>query len=401
MAVFEYQALDQQGRTRKGTLEGDTASQVRRQLRDQQLLPLQVDAIVQTQKRNKQSRFSISSAELALFTRQLSTLLKAGIALEESLQTVAQQTHRHALQNLFLSVRTKVIEGHSLAEGLSQFPRVFPDLYRATVAAGEQAGFLEQVLQRLADYTESRHALRQKILLALFYPLILSIVAVLVVVGLLVYVVPQVVQVFEHTQQQLPLLTRMLMSTTDFLSQQGIYLILLLIGLFFAIAYSWRFEAVRYRTQLLLLRLPLLGRLTRGINAARFTQALSILSAGGVPLLDALRISAEIIPNQPMRLAIQKAAQQVREGSSLYQALSQSGLFPAITLSLIASGESSGQLQELLQQAAKNQEQETQSLINILLGLFEPLLILLMGAIVLMIVLAILMPVFELNQMVV
>ncbi len=399
MLAFEYSALDSKGRTRKGVLEGDHAGQIRRQLREQGLSPLQVEAVAQSaQSKHRGPR--IKSAEMALFTRQLATLIGAGLTLENSLQTVAKQHHRAALQSLLLSLRAKVVEGHSLADAMAQFPRVFPELYRASVAAGEQAGALDKVLNGLADYSEARHRLRQKILLALFYPLILTLVAVLIVIGLMLFVVPQVVQVFAQSGQNLPLLTQVLIDASAFLQAYGGYVFLgLLLSLFMGI-YAWRIDAIREQGQRLLLRLPLLGRLSQGINTSRFTQSLSMLSAGGVPLLDALRISAEIIPNRPIRRAIEFAATQVREGGSLHQALAQSQLFPAVTLSLIASGESSGQLQQLLAQAAKNQTEETQNLINLLLAIFEPLLILVMGLVVLLIVLAILMPIFELNQLV-
>jgi len=399
MLAFEYSALDHKGRTQKGVLEGDNASQVRRELRQQNLSPLKVEAVVQQQKRGQRSPH-ISSAELALFTRQLATLLNAGLTLENSLQTVSKQHHRPALQSLLLSVRAKVVEGHSLADALSQFPSIFPELYCASIGAGEQAGALDKVLNGLADYSEARHALRQKIWIALFYPLTLSIVAILIVVGLMLFVVPQVVQVFQHSKQSLPSLTQGLINASTFLENYGLYLAIALIAQLFLFLYLWRFASIKEQIQRFILKLPLIGRLSQGINTTRFTQSLSMLSAGGVPLLDALRISAEIIPNRPIRRAIENAASQVREGGSLHQALDQSGLFPAITLSLIASGESSGQLQQLLAQAAKNQAQETQGLINMLLSIFEPLLILIMGIVVLLIVLAILMPIFELNQLI-
>jgi general secretion pathway protein F len=397
MPAFDYTALDQAGRTRKGSLEGDTARQIRQQLRDRGLIPISLEPAATRQRRR---RGRLSAAELALLTRQLATLLRAGLAVEESLQAVSRQSERHKTQSLLLAVRARVLEGHSLADSLAEFPGAFPDLYRATVSAGEQSGHLDLVLERLADYTEARQYLRQKTLMALFYPLLLSAVAVLVVLGLLTYVVPQVVQVFANMQQQLPWLTRALIAISDFLRAWGGWLLAGLLVLGLGLRGWLKKPGPRYAFHRLRLRLPLVARLERGVNVARFTRTLSILNASGVPLLEALRITAQVLPNLPMRAAVVAAAERVREGSSLHGALEQSGLFPPMALYLIASGEASGKLEAMLERAAINQERELETLTGIILGLFEPLLILLMGGLVLIIVLAVLMPVFELNQLI-
>lgn len=405
MGAFEYTALDAAGKERKGVLEGDTARQIRQQLREQGLAPLTVEAVMQRESsrsgaQNVSLRRGISATDLALVTRQLATLVKAGLPLEEALHTTAQQTELPRLKSMILAVRSRVLEGHTLADGLREFPHAFPELYRSTVAAGEHSGHLDVVLERLADYTESRQQLRQKIQLALFYPAILTVVALLVTIALLTYVVPQVVQVFESIGQELPLLTRALIALSGFLRNFGFVLLILLIVAIVLFRRSLRIEANRYRFHQLLQRLPVIGRLQRGLNTARFARTLSILTASGVSVLEALRISGEVVGSLPMRAAIDEAAQKVREGASIAASLRRSGQFPPMTMHLIASGESSGKLEEMLERAAVNQERELETLIAALMGLFEPLLIVVMGSVVLVIVLAILLPIFDLNQLV-
>jgi general secretion pathway protein F len=316
------------------------------------------------------------------------------------LGAVARQAERTRLSGLLLAVRTRVLEGHTLATALSDFPQVFPELYRATVAAGEQSGHLDVVFERLADYTEARQQMRQKVSLALFYPLLLTGVAVLIVAGLLTYVVPQVVQVFASLNQQLPALTRGLIALSEFLQRHGwVILMALAVG---AVAWIQALRRVGFqrRVHQVLLRLPLLARLVRGTNTARFARTFSILMASGVPVLEALRISSQVLSNLPMREAVEQAATRVKEGTSLQKAISASGYFPPMTVQLIASGEASGRLENMLERAAVQQERETETLIAALLGVFEPVLILLMGGVVLVIVLAILLPIFDLNQLV-
>ena len=400
MAAFEYAALDKTGRTRKGVLEGDTPRQIRQQIREQGLTPLSIEEVVRPTATRQHRRVSISATDLALLTRQLATLVRSGLALEEALRAISEQTEKTRLKSMLLAVRSRVLEGHSLAEGLGDFPSVFPSVYQATVAAGEQSGHLDLVLERLAEYTENRQYIHQKTVLALFYPALLSAVAILVVVGLLAYVVPQVVQVFSHINQELPWLTRALILFSDFLRDWGIWLLLLLIAGVVGLRYLLRFDKPLVMFHRLRLRLPLISRLERGANVARFTRTLSILTESGVPMLDALHITAQVLSNRLMRQAAVEATNKVREGSSLHNALEQSGLFPPMTVYLIASGEASGNLENMLERAAIMQERELEALIGVLLGLFEPLLILVMGGVVLMIVLAILMPIFELNQLI-
>ena len=404
MPAFEFTALDVNGREHKGLLEGDSPRQVRQQLRERQWTPLAIQEVAEREARTTARRFNlrrgVAAGDLALLTRQLSTLVRSGLPLEESVRAVSQQTEKPRLKSMLLGVRSRVMEGHTLAAGMAEYPHIFPELYRATVAAGEQSGHLEVVLERLADYTESRQQLRQKIQLALFYPALLTLLAIGVAVLLLTYVVPQVVEVFQNIGQELPLLTRGLIALSDFLRENGV-VILMLIGLAIA-GFNWllRKPGPLRQWHSLLLRLPLVSRLLRGLNTARFARTFSILLASGVPVLEALRIAAEVIGNLPMRDAVQLAASRVREGSSIFAALDKSKCFPPLTLHLIASGETAGNLEDMLERAASSQEREIEVLVATLLGLFEPLLIIVMGGLVLVIVLAILLPIFDLNQLV-
>ncbi|MCO6414382.1 MAG: type II secretion system inner membrane protein GspF [Thiogranum sp.] len=404
MGAFDYIALDSSGKEKKGVLEGDTARQVRQQLRDQGWMPLDVQETSQRQTRSHQRkvkvRRGVSATDLALITRQLATLVRSGLPLEECLQAASQQTEKARLKSMLLAVRSRVMEGHTLATGLGDYPHVFPELYRTTVSAGEQSGHLEVVLERLADYTENRQQMQQKIQLALFYPVLLTLVAVLVVVGLMTYVVPQVVQVFANIGQELPWLTRTLISISAFLRGYGIIALLMLAAAVAGALWLLRKEGPKRRFHRLLLRLPLIGRLERGINAGRFARTFSIVTASGVPVLEGLRIAATVMSNLPMREAVEEATRKVREGASIHAALEKSGYFPPMTVHLIASGEASGKLEEMLERAAINQEREIETLISAIMGLFEPVLILVMGAVVLVIVLAILLPIFNLNQLV-
>jgi general secretion pathway protein F len=405
MGAFEFQALDPRGRTKKGVLEGDTARQIRQQLREQGLTPLSVAGIAGDKKDASASggftlKRGISAGDLALMTRQLATLVHSALPVEEALLAAAQQNEAQRIKSMLLAVRARVLEGHTLAHGLAQFPHAFPEIFRATVAAGEQTGHLDSVLERLADYAESRQALRQKLGLAMIYPVLLTGMSIIIVAFLLTYVVPQIVTVFRNIGHQLPLLTRGLIALSGFLRADGIYLLIALAVIAFGL-YSWlKRPAPKRRYHALLLKLPLIGRVVRGLNTSRFTRTLSILAGSGVPVLESLRISGDVIANVPMREAVDDAANRVREGSSINRALSASRLFPPMTVHLIASGETSGQLRTMLDRAAQNQERELETLLATMLGILEPAMILLMGVIVLVIVLAIMLPIFDLNTLV-
>jgi general secretion pathway protein F len=404
MSAFEYVALDTSGKEKKGVLEGDTARQVRQQLRDKGWTPVEVQETSERQSETTRSsikiRRGVSATDLSLITRQLATLVRSGLPLEESLQAVSQQTEKARLKSMLLAVRSRVMEGHTLATGLGDYPHVFPELYRTTVSAGEQSGHLEVVLERLADYTENRQQMQQKLQLALFYPALLTLVAIGVVVGLMTFVVPQVVQVFDNIGQELPVLTRTLIAMSDFLRSYGLFMLVLLAIAGGVVGWVLSKEGPKRRYHASLLHLPLIGRLERGVNAGRFARTFSIVTASGVPVLDGLRIASEVMSNLPMREAVEEASRMVREGASIHGSLEKSGYFPPMTVHLIASGEASGKLEEMLERAAVNQEREIETLISAVMGLFEPVLILVMGGLVLVIVLAILLPIFNLNQLV-
>ena len=410
MPAFEYTALDASGTERRGVLDGDSARGVRAALREQGWLPLEVDAIGESPPPNRHALFGgrwrsgrrerISAADLALLTRQLATLVKAGLPLEEGLLAVSEQSDNEAVRRTVAAVRSRVVEGAPLAEALGLFPRVFPEIYRATVSAGEQSGRLDTVLERLADYTENRDRLRQRILGALLYPIVLTVMSLAIVTGLLTYVVPQVVEVFESGGTTLPLATRILIAGSAFVREAGPWLALgLVVGV--VVFLRWvRAPAARRRVDGWVLRSPLVGRIMRGLAAARFTRTFSILTGSAVPVLESLRIAGAVIGNLPMREAVDAAAERVREGAPIGRSLAQSKLFPPMMVHLISSGESSGRLEEMLERAADNQERELDGVLTGLVGLLGPMLIVAMGVIVLAIVFAMLMPIFEMNTLV-
>lgn len=404
MGAFEYTALDQKGNENKGIVEGDSARLVRQQLREQNLVPLKVFEVKKRSSGEKSSVFvlnqRINTTELALMTRQLATLARSGIPLDEATATIARQSIKPKVKKLLLGVRAKILEGHTLADGLRDYPHIFSEMYCATVAAGEQSGHLDVVLERLADYTEQRQQLQQRMKLALIYPVILTVMSILVVSGLLTYVVPEVVKVFSDTGQQLPFLTIALIAVSDFMQDWFIYLLIVLIAGFAMFKKILQQPVFRKRYHQFLLKVPVVGNLILGGNSAQFSRTLSILAASGVPILEAMRIAVKVMDNIPMREAVEQASQQVSEGSSLSATLEQSGYFNPMLINLIASGEATGQLEQMLERAAMNQERELETTIAMLMGLLEPLLIVAMGGVVLIIVLAILLPVLDLNQLI-
>lgn len=405
MSAFEYTALNATGGQERGLIEGDTARHARATLRDRGLMPLEIRE-VQEKSAQQTALFggsrggSISVTELTLFTRQLATLVRSGLPLDEALTAVSQQSESKRVKRIALGVRSAVLEGSSLAQALNQFPNAFPPLFRATVEAGEQSGKLDNILERLAEYVERRQELQQKVLLASLYPVILTVVAIGVVVLLLAYVVPQVVGVYSDMKQELPGLTKGLIALSDFVRDYGMYVGAALVVALIIFNRMMRNEDFRRKVHRFQLRLPLIGRLTRGANTGRFTRTLGILFGSGVPILDAMRIGTQVVSNVPMRDAIDIATTKVREGAPLARSLGESKLFPPIALHLIASGESSGRLDEMLDSAARNQEREVETLVGALVAILGPVLILAMGGIVLLIVLAILLPIFDLNQLV-
>jgi general secretion pathway protein F len=403
MGAFEFVALDQAGKESKGTVEGDTPKHVRQILRERSLLPVAVTEVAQKEARRQRSfsmRSGISVAELSIITRQLASLAQSGLPLEEALLAVAQQNDHPRTKSIVLGVRSKLMEGHTLADGLGEFPQAFPDLYRSTVAAGEQSGHLDVVLERLADYTEARQELRQRINNAMVYPIALVLMSIGIISFMLASVVPRIVGIFENTSGELPTLTRGLIATSDFMRDQWLFILIFIAATVFGVWKLLKKEGPRRKYHRFLLRMPIAGRLTRGVNTARFTRTLSILAGSGVPILEALKISATVIENLPMRDAVTEASLRVREGASISQSLATSRLFPPMMIHLIASGETGGKLEEMLTRTADYQEREVDGLIATLLGILQPLLIVIMGGVVMTIVLAILLPIFEINNLI-
>ena len=403
MGAYEFVALDKSGKESKGLIEGDTPKHVRQLLRERNMFPVRVTEVAQREAK-RQTTFSLrrglSPGELALITRQMASLSQSGLPLEEVLLAVSQQNDHPRTKSILLGVRSKVIEGHTLADGLGDFPQAFPELYRATVAAGEQSGHLDVVLERLADYTEARQELRQRITNAMIYPAALIVMALGIISFMLATVVPRIVNVFENTSAELPALTRGLIATSDFLRGNWLLLIIAVAAIIWGLWWLLQKEGPRRRYHRTLLHMPIAGRLARGINTARFTRTFSILAGSGVPVLEAMRISAEVIENLPMRDAVNEATLRVREGAGISRSLAASKLFPPMMIHLISSGEAGGRLEEMLTRSASGQEREVDGLIAALLGILQPLLIVIMGAIVMVIVLAILLPIFEINNLI-
>lgn len=406
MAVFDYVGVDAQGKRHKGVLEGESARHVRQLIRDKGWVPLQVSTATEnSQSSNPGSSFNLfkprlSAQDLAMITRQLATLVQAGLTLDDALRAVGQQSEKVATQRILTAVRARVVEGYSLAQSLAEFPQAFPSLYRATVAAGERSGHLDLVLSRLADYTEARYETRKKVQGALIYPAILTVLSLLIVVGLLTYVVPDIVKVFDNQNQALPLITQILIGASDALRAHIGKLSLLLLAALYVFSRLLQGEAFRTRWHAFQLRLPIAGRLIRDAQSARFVSTLGILTRSGVPLVDALRIAADVVDNLPMRSAVLQAADRVTEGGRLAPALDQSKLFPAMMVNMIASGETSGELDDMLHRTGVMQEKALTGSIATLVGLFEPMMLLMMAGVVLVIVLAIMLPIVQMNNLV-
>lgn len=404
MEAFRYQALDASGRTVSGVAQADTARQARAQLRAQGLLPAELTPLRAHQRAHQRAApvwaRGISANELSLVTRQMAILLDSGLTMEQTLNALIEEAAEPLTREVLAGVKSELTAGQSLAGAMAGHDKSFPDFYRALVHGGEESGALPTVLQHLADYLDARQALQQKTTLALLYPILVTAVAIAIVAGLLVYVVPQVVQVFQQSRQTLPLLTRGLIALSDLLRDIGIYLVLIAAGGFAAARVALRSDATRARWHALLLRLPWLGALIRGINTSRFASTLAILVGGGVPLLSALASGAAVMTNLALREAVENAIGRVREGASLARALGETRAFPPLLIHLVASGEVSGRLEQMLQRAARLETQALERRLSVFLTLLEPVMILVMGGVVLLIVLAILLPIIEINQLV-
>lgn len=402
MPAYQFIAVDTAGKQHKGVLEGDSARQIRQQLRDKTWMPIAVEPVEDSKTSETGKRWfeaGLSAYDLALMTRQLAVLIAAAIPLEEVLRAVAKQTEKRHVQSLLLSVRSKVMEGHSFAQALKQSGS-FPPLYIATIAAGERSGHLELILEQLADYTENRFTMQKKIQGALIYPILLMLMSFAIVMGLMTFVVPDIVKVFENSEQALPLLTRVMMGASAFIVAAWPIMLAATVLAIFLLRRFVRTEAGRYALDRWILRLPLMGKLSRGINASRFASTLSILSQSGVPLVDALHIGAAVSNNWLIRDAIVVAAEKVTEGGNLSTQLERSGYFPPMMVQMIRSGEASGELESMLSRAASMQDREVNTLISTLLALLEPLMLVFMAGIVLVIVMAVMLPIVNMNNLV-
>jgi general secretion pathway protein F len=402
MATFEYQAINVKGQNVKGSFEADTVKLARQQLKSKDLTLLEIEEVHKKEHSGNRTMLSqrISMRQLAHITRQLAALLGSGLSIDEALGITAKQLDSAKAKRILLGVRGRILEGQSLAQACSAFPSTFPPLYRATVEAGESSGKLDQVLQRLADYISDKGQLHSKLQMAMIYPMMLTSVSLLVVIGLLAYVVPEITSVFDKMGGELPTITKLLIACSDFFKHYGLILLIVVTGLSMGFKMLMRLPEPRMRFHLFILNMPFVSRFSKGMNTARFTRTLAILTNSGVELLQALQISSQVLTNNAMQKAVEAASIRVREGQSLNKAMEASGLFPPVTIHLVASGEASGQLPKMLASAADDQERDIQALTEMTLGLFEPILILVMGLVVLAIVLAILLPIFEMNQLV-
>ena len=405
MAAFEYRALDGKGKEKKGILEGDTAKQIRQQLREKGMMPLEVAPAAEKEKQQSGGGFKLftgykpSVSDIALITRQLATLIQSSLPVEAAVMAVAEQCEKPRLKRMLMSVRSKVVEGYTLADGMSEFPHVFDNLYRAMVAAGEKSGHLDEVLNRLADYTEQRQHMRSQITQAMVYPSILVVFAIGIVAVLLGTVVPEILKTFEKSKQALPWTTEWVMAASNFVQAYWMPSLIGIVAITIGIKQALLKPKIRFWYDTQLLRLPGLGKVSRSINTARFARTLSILSSSAVPLLEGMKISGQVLENEKIKSAVSEAAVRVSEGASLRASLQQTKLFPPMMLHMIASGEQSGQLEQMLTRAADNQDQSFESTVNIALGIFTPALIALMAGLVLFIVMATLMPMLEMNNL--
>ena len=404
MAAFEYKALNAKGKTQKGVIEGDNARQVRVRLKEQGLVPVEVSETRQKQKtQNAQPSMAfkrgISTPDLALITRQLATLVQSGMPLEECLRAVSEQSEKPRIRSMLLAVRSKVVEGYTLADSLADYSHIFDDLFRSMVSAGERSGHLDSVLERLADYAENRQKLRSKLQQAMIYPVVLVVFAVGIVAFLLAAVVPKIVGQFVQMGQELPKSTQFLLSSSEFIQNWGLQLLLVLAALVYGIKLLLRSPEIRLNWDRKVVSLPLIGKISRGLNTSRFARTLSICTSSAIPILDGMKVAVDVMSNHFVKQQVMTARENVREGASLRKALQQTKLFPPMMLHMIASGEQSGELESMLTRAADNQDSNFESTVNIALGIFTPALIALMAGLVLFIVMATLMPILEMNNL--
>lgn len=397
MGAYQYQALKKSGRTLRGVIEADSERHARQLLRDKDLIPIEAHLV---KKRRLSQNDKLSAADLSLFTRQLATLLAAGIPVEEALRGVAEQSEKDAIRQLIIGVLSKVLEGYALAQAMDNYPNAFPELYRATVAAGEQTGRLDLVLEKLADYTENQQQTLQKIQQALIYPSLMILVSTGIISFLLAFVVPKIIEVFTSSGQSLPTMTLVLISLSHFIKSYGVYVLILLVLSVFALKKCLMNARIKLKYDYFLLKLPIIAYLVKSINVARYIHTFGILFSAGVSVLEAMRVSASLVNNLVMREAFNEAAIRVKEGTSISLSLKDTTFLSPMAIHLIGSGEKSGQLASMMERAAQHLDTDVKRLIDTALTMLEPLVILFMGAVVLFIVLATLLPIFSMEQLV-
>lgn len=404
MPSFEYQAYDAAGKKRKGIVEADSPRLARQALREKGFFPLEISKSEKNATAgNILHRFfrrKVAMQDLVLMTRQMGTLVTAGIPLERSLNMIAEQAEKAQLRKVVSAVRTSVAEGSSFSAALQNAPQKFPEEYIATIDAGEESGSMPNVLERLADDMEALNKARQTFIAALVYPAVMVFVAISVIVLLMVYVVPQVTEVFASQKQELPYLTELLISVSAFLRQYGLFLLLFLLGCVVAFNYALRSKDFRFSFDRALARLPLIGKWIMMSLVSRWARSLGLLIASGVPTLKALHIAVRSVANSYLRSQLEDVNNNVTEGMSMNRALNKSGIFPAFLVYMVNSGEQSGNLDGMLLKCADYYAQLLTSTTQAALRIFEPLLILMMGIIVLVIILAILLPIFQINQLI-
>jgi general secretion pathway protein F len=398
MAAFRYEAVDSAGRPRRGMLDAANVRAVRDQLRGDGLFPTAIEPAALAARRSEATR--LAAPLLALTTRQLATLVASGMPLDQALAAVVEQSDHPGAGRTFDAIREQVAAGEPLAVAMSRFPRTFSELYRGLVAVGSETGQLGGVLSRLADYLESRQALRNKFAMAMIYPALITVVALAVIAALMLYVVPQIVSVYQQSRQALPWLTRALITTSDFLRATGWYWVGAAALAAIAAVLLLRREYWRERWHAALLRMPVVGRVLSGLDTARFASTLAILTGSGAPLLRALETAAAVIWTIPIRNAARAAAGHVREGVTLSRSLATERVFPPLLVHLVANGEQSGQLPEMLARAAREQEDDVERRLTWVAALVQPMLIVIMGAIVLVLVLAVMLPIVSMNQLI-
>ncbi len=404
MGAYSYRALDEKGKQVKGILEGDSERHVRSQLRQKQLKPIEVGSSSEkhdTGAGRSLYKTRIKQSELSLIMRQLATLINSNMPLDEVLTATAQQARKPRIKTLMLQVRSRVVEGHSLAYALGDFPLVFSEMYCSMVKAGEHAGFLGRVMESLAEYTEDRQHTQQDLSGAMIYPIILVVLAVTVIGLLMTFVVPELVGMFAHSKAELPLPTRIVIVLSDFFSAYWWLMIAGLVAAGLSAQYFLKDPGRRRQWHRLLLKLPFISGMIASMDSARFASTLSILVSSGVPLLEGLRIAGQVLNNLELRAASKAVANIVQEGGSLSRALEQAKVFPPMMVHMVASGEASGELEHMLARSALNQERELKMVLGNLMQILEPVMIVVMAVIVCFIVFAILLPIIEMNNLVV